>query len=344
MQARHILPLTGIRLCAAAWVVLFHAKPVFFTLCPFLLPLNNFFDLGYEAVPFFFLLSGFILSHNYFPGYSLGQHPRFLFLRFARIWPVHFVTLFLFILGPVLLQFQWAQMKSFLEEMAMIRPWWHDEFAWNYPAWSISVEFFAYIFIFPLAFILFRRIQSLPVLIVLVILLLCGQSFLPIERLPGKCATIPLLFLAGSGLYRIHCVLKNPPAQAMQICGTLLFLAYVCFSHRLSFFILLAAFALVLLGLASQTGFLARLLSTKFFVHGGLASYSLYMTHALVLRSYFFFSWENLPQSAILRSVIAVILMAGLAGAALISYHYLEEPANRALRRLYARHNPKPIA
>jgi peptidoglycan/LPS O-acetylase OafA/YrhL len=274
----------------------------------------------------------------------LARHPQFLFYRFARIWPVHLVTFLLYVLGPVLLQFNWTQIKSCLAEVAMVRPWYDRAFAWNYPAWSISIEFFAYLFIFPIAFILFRRIQSLPMLIALVALLLCGQAFLPWDSLPGRWASIPLIFLAGSGLYRIHRVLTNPPAQALQLCGTLMFLAYVCFRTRLSILILYAAFALLVLGLATQKGFLARLLSTKFFVHGGLASYSLYMTHALVLRSYFFFSWENLPQSAILRSVIALILMAGLAGAALISYHYLEEPANRALRRLYARHNPKPIA
>jgi peptidoglycan/LPS O-acetylase OafA/YrhL len=100
MQTKHILPLTGMRLFAAGWVVLYHFQGWLLMLFPFLHPLAPFFGLGYNAVPFFFLLSGFILSHNYFSVYSVSYHPKFVFLRFARLWPVHFTTLVLVILGP----------------------------------------------------------------------------------------------------------------------------------------------------------------------------------------------------------------------------------------------------
>jgi peptidoglycan/LPS O-acetylase OafA/YrhL len=117
MQARHIFPLTGIRLFAASWVVSYHFQGWLLELFPFLRSLTPFFGLGYEAVPLFFLLSGFILSHNYFSDYSLGQHPKFVFLRFARLWPVHFVTLVLFVLGPNLFLFKCNLLKSLFEEL-----------------------------------------------------------------------------------------------------------------------------------------------------------------------------------------------------------------------------------
>ena len=66
MFTRHILPLTGLRLLAATWVVLYHFRDILRDLLHPLGNLQPFFSLGHYAVPLFFLLSGFILSHNYF--------------------------------------------------------------------------------------------------------------------------------------------------------------------------------------------------------------------------------------------------------------------------------------
>jgi peptidoglycan/LPS O-acetylase OafA/YrhL len=343
MQARHIFPLTGIRLFAASWVVLYHFRGCLLELFPFLQPLAPFFGLGYEAVPLFFLLSGFILSHNYFSDYSLARHPKFVFLRFARLWPVHFVTLLLFVFGPDLFLLKSDSLKSIAEELLMIRSWFHNDLAWNYPAWSISAEWFAYIFIFPLAFILFRRIQSWLCLVIIVTLLLIAQTFLPPNLFPGKCGSIVFLFLAGSGLYRTYCLVKNPPAEIIGICGMFLLLSYVLFNKSLSVLILYVAFALLIFGLSYERGFLARILSAKIAVQGGLASYSLYMTHVLILRSYLFFSWEGSPQSAFARFIIFLTLVGALTGTAFVFHHYIEEPANTKLRRLVGKVRKKPL-
>lgn len=344
MQTKHILPLTGLRLCAAAWIVVYHFQLQLFTLFPFLSPLlTPFSKLGYQAVPLFFLLSGFILSHNYFPTYSLSQHPRFLFFRFARLWPVHFLTLMLMVAGPELFSLNGDSLKLFAEEILMVRSWFHDELAWNAPAWSIQVEWFAYIFLFPLAFIFFKRIQSWLTLAVLVMLFLAGQACLPSSSFSGRCGSIIFLFLAGSCLYRIRCLVKEPPVEAIIGCGVLLFSCYVLFNQRLSALILFVAFALLIFGLSYERGFLARLLSTKFAVQGGLASYSLYMTHALILRSYVLFFWQQLPDSMLLRFAIFLLTIGALIGTALFVYHFMEEPANRKLRHLSQQTRWMPI-
>ena len=290
----------------------------------------------------FFLLSGFILSHNYFSGYSLSQHPHFIFLRFARLWPVHFVILTLMIVGPSLFSMTNDSIKSLAEELLMIRSWFHSEQAWNYPAWSISAEWFAYIFVFPLAFILYKRLKSCLALTIVVALFLTAQALLPLTLLPGRCGSIFFLFLAGSGLYRLFCLVKNPPAEAIALCGALLLGCYVLFSRSISVMVLYIAFALLIFGLSYERGFLARFLSKKIVVQGGLASYSLYMTHALVIRDYLFVFWDRLPGSIILRLMIFVLLVGFLAGTAFIFYHYIEEPANRALRRSYNKIRGKP--
>jgi peptidoglycan/LPS O-acetylase OafA/YrhL len=300
MQTRHILPLTGVRLFAAGWVVLYHFQGWLLTLFPFLHPLAPIFGLGYNAVPLFFLLSGFILSYNYFSVYSVSYHPKFVFLRFARLWPVHFTTLVLVILGPDLFSvLKGGSLKSILEELLMVRSWFHNDEAWNYPAWSISAEWFAYIFVFPMAFFLFKRLHSWLFVAVLVALFLTAQTFLSPALFPGRCGSIFFLFLAGSGLYRVRCLVKNPPAETLGMCGAFLLLAYAYLCKILPPLILYLAFTLLIFGLSYERGLLARFLSTKIVVLGGLASYSLYMTHFLILRSYLFFTWDSVPQSLI---------------------------------------------
>jgi len=341
MQANHIRPLTGIRFFAAAWVVSYHFHPWMVMLCPFLKLLNPFWNLGYEAVPLFFLLSGFILSHNYFAEYSLKEHPKFIFLRFARLWPVHFVTLMLLIASPGLIHIKWDTLKSLAEELFMVRSWYHSEPAWNTPAWSISAEWFAYICVFPLAFYLFKHVRRWPSLAIVVTLFLAAQaSPLKWELFTGqnKCGTIFFLFLAGSGLYRMRCLLKDPPAKAIVTCGLLLFAAYVMFNQNLSEFVLYVAFALLIFGLSYERGYVARLLSTRLIVYGGLASYSLYMTHFLIIQTWTFYSWsywETIPKLSIAIRLLLLLLMAGVfIAAAVLFYRCIEEPANRRLRQL----------
>ena len=89
-----ILSLTSLRFFAAFAIVLFHAW-AFHWLPP------DFFGqvVPWQAVSFFFILSGFILQYNYRDKVELLGPARIIALRVARIWPLH-VTV---IIGLVLL-------------------------------------------------------------------------------------------------------------------------------------------------------------------------------------------------------------------------------------------------
>src|SRR5579872_5470162 len=91
-SAKEIKPLTSIRGIAAMWV--------YFSHCQFLEAYNPFFARltgnGFYGVDIFFILSGFILSYVHIEDFTAGaavrsNYTRFLFLRFARIYPLHFV-------------------------------------------------------------------------------------------------------------------------------------------------------------------------------------------------------------------------------------------------------------
>src|SRR5260370_9304602 len=81
--------LTGLRFFAAFAIVIHHSRGTFLTA-------DRLSDWPLDsAVSFFFVLSGFVLTHVY-PQLPSREHiGKFLFSRFSRIWPVHLFSLFL---------------------------------------------------------------------------------------------------------------------------------------------------------------------------------------------------------------------------------------------------------
>ncbi|MDG4896139.1 acyltransferase family protein [Mesorhizobium sp. WSM4976] len=86
----NLTQLTSLRFFAAVYVLAFHSVDI--NGAPRLIA--NFVKNGYLGVSFFFLLSGFILTHSY-----VGRMPhwddvgRFAVARFARIYPVYLLAL-----------------------------------------------------------------------------------------------------------------------------------------------------------------------------------------------------------------------------------------------------------
>ncbi len=108
----------------------------------------------YLAVDFFLILSGFVLSHAYFWRPTLGLR-RFLWLRWARMYPLHVLTM-LFIIAVLAWRNQPLPWDAIVVHALFVQnlglgP---DRSVLNSPAWSISVEFWinAGVFAFLLAF------------------------------------------------------------------------------------------------------------------------------------------------------------------------------------------------
>lgn len=171
-QTRDLPPLTTLRFFAAALVVIFHQslhwlKPLAGELPRFEF---NFIRTGYVSVGFFFVLSGFILTHVHLePERGLNVSRRkFWVARFARIYPVYLLGFLL--TAPVVIPLILSA-NSFMQGLARVGlsavlalaglQSWLPKFAlrWNPPAWSLSVEAFFYL-IFPLLAVQAARIQS----------------------------------------------------------------------------------------------------------------------------------------------------------------------------------------
>jgi len=155
---RQLTALTTLRFFAALWVVVFHFLdgPLRAAAAPW--PVLAFTGFGNVAVPFFFVLSGYVLAYTYTGAELRGHLREFYVARLARTYPVYLLALVLYI-GVVVLEGKPTSPDRLALVLTVfgIQSWApvHSG-TWNFPAWSLSVEFFLYA-IFPLMLALLRR-------------------------------------------------------------------------------------------------------------------------------------------------------------------------------------------
>ncbi len=310
MDARRRLDaLTGLRFLAAAAVAVVHIPALAndTTLPP---TPRRFMAEGFAGVPFFFVLSGFVLAYSYhrrLASPTRGDLGRYLLARFARIWPVYLLTLAVLAFFPLVPPPTggWEVGANLL----LLQMWLPAASPYppgiNPAAWSLSDEVFFYL--------------CLP-------LFVWAAAKAPNLRRRWLWALAGAAWAAEFGLMLWQCSNMNPWTQyamvspfvrlADFVVGVLLGLDYVrhggdapaagrwrwtglelgavlavgvavAFSNRLPLLVRLVgyytpAFALVVAVFARQRGHLSRLLAGRVPLFLGESSYSFYLTHMIV--------------------------------------------------------------
>jgi peptidoglycan/LPS O-acetylase OafA/YrhL len=141
--------LTGIRAFASWWVVSYHLQPLIAQLIPRSERVLWIAHHGDAGVDLFFVLSGFVLAYNYydaFPRVTRTAYFRFLWLRLARIYPVHCLGLGVWgimVIANLVLKYrevgeQYFGAPALLAQLLLVQSWSVPMvMSWNYPAWSI---------------------------------------------------------------------------------------------------------------------------------------------------------------------------------------------------------------
>ncbi len=155
--------LTSLRGIAALFVLSHHFLFVLLEKLPRVIPSHLFYK-SYLWVDLFFLLSGFVLAYVYQSRFESGivgsNYRRFIWARFARIYPLHLLMLSLFVVWEVT---QWWLVTSqtagsehlptpftgsetpraLLSNLLLLQAF-HWDSHWNQPAWSIGAEWLVY--------------------------------------------------------------------------------------------------------------------------------------------------------------------------------------------------------
>lgn len=282
--------LTGLRFYAAFWVFLYHFFPVYTSLPPI-----DLFEVGYFGVDVFFVLSGFILTYVYYDKFFLNKvswkdYYHFVVKRFAKIYPLHFLITLIFIPVVYIAKYLFHQEtlkvypEALLQNFLMIHSWnTTEQLSWNFPSWSISAEWFAYLFLFvPLA-LLYRKGRFLFVVLGLMVISLFvyrwfripnfTMDFYTVNGLPRIIPEFILGMLIGLVKLKYH---FSRLTSSLLFFGSLLFLGV---SYSTAYFQELSVFpfAGLILSLSYKTYF-DFVFSSKQLVYLGNISFAFYLT------------------------------------------------------------------
>jgi peptidoglycan/LPS O-acetylase OafA/YrhL len=286
------------------------------------------FDL---FVDFFFILSGFVIARTYA---NRTAHPAeigdFLRRRIARVYPLHLATLLLIVAAVLIQGAPDHPVKYSLSllpaQILLVFSWAPDApLQWNYPAWSISVEFAMYL-LFPLMMFFHRKLGrtaliglSLAGFLAMALLSNYGlippwdDNHSPIRALPTFTAGIIVAFSLQKVRHGIAIgAAALGAATALMMTGA--------DNHLVIGLFILSIFFTAGGELANPKHFF----NTSIVRSLGDASYSIYLLHAIVLMFFFKTVWkgrEDIPGPIWIAALMAVVIVASL-----ITYRMFEKP------------------
>ena len=354
--------LTAVRGVAAWWVVLFHFREALPAGVP--RPVMAFADHGYLAVDLFFELSGFVIALSYAGKLSGGENSghgrtlwiaparvvaRFLGLRVARIYPLHLFTLGLCLiqaLGIATLSRQQAvsdrfSAPSFWLNVSLMQNWgFLDHLSWNVPAWSISVEWFAYL-AFPVmcwGLLKFRK-GSLWLAAAIACLLIVLAAFTAAtgqslgDDIPRTgLARCLLEFSAGMCLLRLRAgrmVALRHDGDPGSLLAVVCVGAYVVLPIP-DYATIPLGFLGAIYALSDPKSLLSRIMNWRFLEYLGSISYSTYMIHYIVKDFVKIVFVKSTAPSALDFMIYLIIT----AVASEVLYRRIEQPGGRAMRAI----------
>lgn len=331
-----------------------------------------FFREAHLLVEFFFVLSGFVLTHSY--GYRKElSFKQFFWSRFFRLYPLH-IAMFLLVL---LFQFLKELSQSYLgvsfgeaaftgrfaiEEIVpnllLLQAWtpFTHHLSFNYPSWSISIEFYIY-------FLLFFSIATIKTYKLFAWLSWSLSAFFMLF-LEAEIFVKPVLyglscFFGGACLYVLyrkvsHIKLHYWTATSLEVAS----LTSVIFSLGMEFqandkvIVCSALFMLTILTYAFESGGVSRFLRIKLLQLMGKLSYSLYLTHAVVLMylGAIFTIIEKLTGTQIrymyggtelydlgnttVNNIVVLTIVVAIVAISFVIYRYIEIPGQR-LKKIF---------
>jgi peptidoglycan/LPS O-acetylase OafA/YrhL len=280
---------------------------------------SHLYDLGiirnsYLFVDFFFVLSGFVVTSAYLDRLATATGgAAFLIRRFGRLYPLHLAVLALFVIvefGKLVAAGRGVPMQALpfagetsvpalisnlllLHSMGL-----HDGTTWNFPSWSISVEFYTYA-VFLTAVLATASVRTRTRLAVFAGIAAFGAAMTVAFATDGMDTTYDFgFFRCLSGFFigaiterLFEVVVSVRLARLPRVAATLVELALVALvvvfvtaaEHRPVSFLAPLVFLPVVIVFAGQRGWVSSLLSCRPMRALGDWSYSIYMVHAIVL-------------------------------------------------------------
>jgi peptidoglycan/LPS O-acetylase OafA/YrhL len=347
-------PLTSLRALAAIWVFVAHLSVNFYTILP--RPLGIGMVCGWLGVDVFFVLSGFILASVYAELAPPGW-PAFLGRRALRVFPLNLALLgvlsALALAGlPTGVPIDWPTLPWHLLMLQSFVP--GHKMGWLFVTWSVGIELICYL-AFPLLMLATRRLRLAAVAALLAVAALVSfrAQLSVLDDFWGWGA----ILRGGSGFSLGAALgvlaarmprLAPAPATALELlgAGTIVYGAMGGFNTEwcmavgsLRMASVPIGAAILILGLAADTGPLARLLRGRVPFHLGRISFSIYLIHwPLMLATVpLVWTWGTPTPGRLRLAIYSALLLLAVIALASLTYRFVELPARRLGRGRAAR-------
>ncbi|HEJ9095217.1 TPA: acyltransferase family protein [Serratia odorifera] len=257
-------------------------------------------------VEFFFVLSGFVLTHAYSKrDFDFAALKKFAITRTFRLFPLHIIMLIVFIfleLAKLIAQSKGIDFNKpafsgvnapmqILPNILLLQSWLTSAatLSFNYPSWSISVEYYLYA-IFAIVLLFAQKTKCSLIAIFLIIscvgflgLLAPVLLLLKTEALSGLAC-----FFGGAITYMIYA--KSHPEKLSRLAFSILevisiLICYysVTLSYEYKDIFTSVVFCATIYIFSFEIGVLSTVLKRAVFEFFGKISFSIYMTHAAVI-------------------------------------------------------------
>lgn len=345
--------LTGIR-AIAAYLVFFHHVNIFKEkyVGKFIHDFVGEFHIG---VTIFFVLSGFLITYRYYDieqSYGRSWFKQYIKNRIARIYPMYFLlTAITFIVIIIQSKEVNENLKLFFYNITFLRGFFDSmKFSGIAQGWSLTVEECFY-FSAPFIFMMSKRVKLIiPILTIFILGIVMGILFKGGDFM-GSFKFI-LLFTFFGRVFEFYVGIKlalyykgkyDMLNEERKIYYTTIGLIWIILSITLLVLVkpeedfgvhtplgifinnvvLPIGIAILFLGLITEKTRLKKVLSTKLFLLLGKSSYIFYLIHIGVVYRALVLLTGNVFVVFFVLNIISILL-----------YKYVEEPANRKIRKM----------
>jgi peptidoglycan/LPS O-acetylase OafA/YrhL len=377
-RASNIYALTSVRFFAAMLVVFHHTVMLFLPALYKELSVNapHSFLTGLllklpVSVNFFYLLSGYVMSLVYLCDGQPVDTQVFFPARFARIYPLYLLTLFLdapFLLFEKIHRYGMAMgtVKTaavFAAKSVLLQGW--------YPRWlagidtpnlTLTAETVFYL-CFPLMGPQLWKLRgarigttALCLWIVGLLLVICGRHILPAISVVAPIYHLPT-FAVGVLLARWHALYRtshrtgesageSTPIRPQTACAVLALAATAIAAVAVAAAkysmvdvlyagLLTPVFAGVIWSLSAVATPFSRMLCADWLIALGNASFAVYLLHTPMAHLFEYLHWNSHP-------AMYAVYLAALVGLSLLSFTYFETPLRLGLVQFFRTRSSKP--
>jgi len=321
----------------------------------------QYFIWGGYPVDLFFILSGFIMNWVYLSNNLPPINWKLYFIaRFGRIAPLYYLTSILML--PLCFYSFYKHGNNYLGNENLIIKLITNTFMCsgviggskgtiNGPAWSISVEFFCYLLIFPFLAYFNRYLKTrnwilTSISIYFIIYLdyfFWEHAFISIFSSPWDASWLLRGIFGFSVGFLLCCIFQKQTWTPKPLCTNIICFAIVVIFilSRLNYLpsaYFFYALPFLVYSTASDVGILSQVLQFKSFQWIGERSYSIYLWHIPIL-SYLIpatkiFKQYNIKINQINGLIIVFLLISIILIVSEISYRFFEVPVRKIIRRI----------